>query len=124
MEERNHYYNKRLKDFSRKLRNNSTLSEILLWNRLKNSQVKGYRFLRQRPIGKYIVDFYCKELKLAIEIDGVTHFDQMQRDARRDRDIMSYEVEILHFGDSQVKQNIQDVISDIESWIDNKIKYE
>ena len=67
------YYNKNLKAFSRKLRNNSTLSEVLLWSELKGRKILGYRFTRQKPLGKYIADFYCFELKLVIEIDGESH---------------------------------------------------
>jgi len=66
-------YNSKLKQLARNLRNNSTLSEVLLWNELKARKVKGLRFMRQKPIGHYIVDFYCSKLKLAIEIDGDSH---------------------------------------------------
>jgi very-short-patch-repair endonuclease len=62
-----------LKVLARELRRNMTLSEVLLWKELKNKSVLGYDFDRQRPIGNFIVDFYCKELALAIEIDGDTH---------------------------------------------------
>jgi len=64
-------YNKSLKEFSRELRNHSTLSEVLLWNKLRASQFRGYGFNRQKPLNQYIVDFYCKKLNLVIEIDGV-----------------------------------------------------
>jgi very-short-patch-repair endonuclease len=50
-----------------------TLGEVLLWQRLKRKQMRGFDFDRQRPIYRYIVDFYCKDLKLAIEIDGSSH---------------------------------------------------
>ena len=50
-----------------------TLSEVSLWNEIKNGRMLGYDFDRQRPIGNYIVDFYCKDLQLAIEVDGITH---------------------------------------------------
>jgi very-short-patch-repair endonuclease len=69
-------YNPKLKPFARQLRNNMTLSEILLWEYLKNKKMKGFDFDRQRPIDEFIVDFYCKELMLAIEIDGSTHDDE------------------------------------------------
>lgn len=65
-------YNKRLVPLAKKLRQNMTLSEILLWNEIKNKQL-GFRFSRQIPIDEFIVDFYCKDLMLAIEIDGMTH---------------------------------------------------
>jgi very-short-patch-repair endonuclease len=66
-------YNPKLKELARQLRNNSTFAEVLLWNELKNKQIKGYDFHRQKPILNYILDFFCSELKLAIEVDGLTH---------------------------------------------------
>lgn len=66
-------YNPKLKEFARKLRNESTFTEIMVWNYLKKKQMRGYDFDRQRPIDNYIVDFYCKNLQLAIEIDGESH---------------------------------------------------
>ncbi len=63
-------YNPKLKALARELRKNSTLSEVLLWNHLKGGQMKGYQFMRQKPIDDYIVDFYCSKLTLIIEIDG------------------------------------------------------
>jgi very-short-patch-repair endonuclease len=63
-------YNPKLVPLVKKLRKNMTLSKVLLWNELKSKQVLGYDFDRQRPIDNYIVDFYCKDLQLVIEIDG------------------------------------------------------
>jgi very-short-patch-repair endonuclease len=67
------YYNPKLKAKSRELRNNSTLAEVPLWNQLKGRKMRGYQFMRQKPIGNYIVDFFCSKLKLVIEIDGESH---------------------------------------------------
>ena len=64
------HYDSKLKQRSRELRNYSTLAEVLLWNQLKHGKMLGYAFLRQSPIHKHIVDFYCPKLKLVIEIDG------------------------------------------------------
>jgi very-short-patch-repair endonuclease len=69
-------YNKNLKQFSRNLRNNSTLGEVLLWNELKAGKMYGYKFNRQKPLGNYIVDFYCKSLALVIEVDGESHYSE------------------------------------------------
>jgi len=66
-------YNPKLKELAKKLRSNMTYSEVKLWNELKNGKLNGYDFDRQREIGNYIVDFYCKDVGLAIEIDGITH---------------------------------------------------
>jgi very-short-patch-repair endonuclease len=66
-------YNPKLKEHARVLRNNSTKSEIYLWKYLKGRQRLGFDFHRQKPIDNYIVDFYCCDLFLAIELDGITH---------------------------------------------------
>jgi very-short-patch-repair endonuclease len=73
------------KEVAKKLRQNMTFSEVKLWNELKNGKMLGYDFDRQRPIGNYIVDFYCKDLLLALEADGVTHLDEktVLKDKRR-----------------------------------------
>ena len=77
------HYNPRLKKLARQLRRNSTLGEVLLWNELKRKQMMGYDFHRQKPIGEYIVDFYCPRLRLVIEIDGDSHFMREKKDAER-----------------------------------------
>ncbi len=66
-------YNPKLKEFARELRNNSTKSEIRLWQHLKRKQLFGYDFHRQKPLLNYIADFYCYELNLVIELDGYSH---------------------------------------------------
>jgi len=66
-------YHPKLKELARKLRNNSTKSEIKLWQYLKSKRMMGYDFHRQKPIDNYIVDFFCNKLQLAIELDGYTH---------------------------------------------------
>ena len=73
-------YNPKLKALARELRNRSTFSEVLLWNQLKGRRIRGYQFLRQKPIDNYIVDFFCYELMLAIEIDGQTHGNKTEED--------------------------------------------
>ncbi len=72
-------YNKDLKTFSRNLRNNSTAGEILLWKKIRAGYMMNYTFNRQKPIKKYIVDFYCKPLNLVIEVDGGYHEEELQK---------------------------------------------
>ena len=100
------------------LRKNSTLSEILLWRKLKNKQIKNKRFRRQAPIGGYIIDFYCHELRMAIEIDGGSHYENEAYDKKRDIELKELGINILHISDKYVKQSIQGVIWEIEEWID------
>ena len=66
-------YNPKLKEFAKQLRNNSTKAEIILWQKLKRDQMYGYDFHRQKPIDNYILDFFCYELMLGIEVDGYSH---------------------------------------------------
>lgn len=66
-------HNSNLKEFSRKLRKNSTISEILLWQKLRAGAMMNYTLNRQKPPGKYVVDVYCRPLNLVIEIDGAYH---------------------------------------------------
>ncbi len=66
-------YNPKLKEFARQLRNDSTKTEIFLWLKLKSKQMYGYDFHRQKPIDNYILDFFCYELMLGIEVDGYSH---------------------------------------------------
>jgi len=111
-------YNPKLKEFARKLRNNSTKSEVLLWKYLKGKQIKGYDFHRQKPIGNYIVDFFCNELMLAIEIDGESHYGNEKKDEIRQKEIERYGVQFLRFDDSQIYYNLDGVIKVIENWIE------
>ncbi len=114
-------YNPILKERARYLRNNSTLSEILLWKQLKGKQLRGYDFHRQKPIDQYIVDFYCAELSLAIEIDGLSHDDtKVDYDSQREQRLNQLGVHVIRFTDDVVKQNVMGVVEAIELWIDEQ----
>ena len=108
-------YRKDLKLIARKLRKNSTLSEILLWYELRNKQILGFQFHRQVPMLDYIVDFYCHELQLVIEIDGSTHdfIEVGINDAQRQMRLENEGVNFLRFDDMTVKQNINVVVNEI-----------
>ena len=100
------------------MRKNSTLSEVLLWEQLKNKQLIGYDFHKQKPIDEFIVDFYCPKLKLVIEIDGESHDGKIQEDKTREEKLKSLGLNILRFLDSEVKQNMEGVILEIRKWIE------
>ncbi len=112
-------YNPELKELARYFRNNPTFCEKLLWRHLKGKQMLGFDFHRQKPLDKYIVDFYCPDLQLAIEIDGETHFgDENQvRDRNRQKRLESLGVRFLRFNNEEVKRNIDGVLRIIEEWI-------
>lgn len=112
-------YTYQAKEFARRLRQNMTYSEVKLWNELKNGQMMGYDFDRQRPILNYIVDFYCKDIQLAIEVDGITHEDirVMEKDPIRQDEIEQYGVVFLRFNALDVVRDMKNVTRTIENWI-------
>jgi very-short-patch-repair endonuclease len=111
-------YNPRLVPLAKKLRQEMTFGEVLLWNEIKNKQL-GVRFNRQVPIDEFILDFYCKDLMLAIEIDGDSHYhdDRPEKDAIRQLRLETLGVQFLRFDDIDVKTNMNWVVNEIELWI-------
>jgi very-short-patch-repair endonuclease len=112
-------YDPKLKTLARELRNNSTLAEVLLWKKIKGKQMSGYSFYRQRPIDQYIVDFFCPELMLAIEVDGSSHDQKGEADLARQEQLESPCVRFLRFDDKEVKQNMGGVLFTIARWIED-----
>jgi len=112
-------YNPKLKLLARELRNNSTLAEVLLWNQIKSKKLHNYQFLRQKPLDKYIVDFFCYELMLAIEIDGESHIHKIEEDQIRQQRLESLGIFFLRFSDHDVKNNMDGVLKRIESWAED-----
>lgn len=117
-------YNPKLKALARKLRKDMTFGEILLWNELKEDKFWGFDFDRQRCIDNYIVDFYCKELMLAVEIDGMSHNHEeaFLKDEIRQNKLESFGVRFLRFSESEVKYNIVNVIRAMKAQIIGTIK--
>ncbi len=105
-------YNSNLKNFSRKLRTNQTPAERKLWKYLRKNQIANLKFTRQKPIGGYIVDFYCHKLKLVIEIDGDRHYknDLPQKDKIRDEFFKNQDLKVIRFNNYEVYKNIEGVL--------------
>ncbi len=114
-------YNKNLKEFSRELRSHATLSEVLLWQKLRASQFRGYAFNRQKPLGNYIVDFYCRKLQLVIEIDGDSHFyaESVVEDQKRQLILENMGLCFLRFLDNEVKKSMPFVLQEIGAFMDD-----
>ena len=102
-------------DKARLLRNNMTEAEKIVWDKLKNRKVFRARFRRQHPIGSFIVDFYCHEYKLAIEIDGEIHLktEVNEYDDGRSHDIEKFGIKILRFTNNEVFTNLNKIIEEI-----------
>ena len=114
-------YNRTLREFSRELRNHSTLSEILLWQKLRAGQCRGYNFNRQKPLGNYIVDFYCRKINLVIEIDGGSHDyeEAVVEDGKRQQILEELRVSFLRFSDWEVKHAMSFVLGEIGYFLDD-----
>ena len=111
-------YEPHLKDLARELRRRSTLAEILLWRQLKGKRMLGYDFDRQKPIDHYILDFFCAKLKLAIEIDGESHWQIGEEDRKRQSRLEELGIRFLRFPDIMVKRDMNNVLSSIQAWIE------
>ncbi|MEP0987733.1 DUF559 domain-containing protein [Ekhidna sp.] len=109
-------YRKDLKEKARQLRKDSTLSEILLWQEIRKRQL-GVQFHRQVPILDYIVDFYCHEIKLAIEINGSSHEWKVEYDKLRAKRLKATGVSTLVFDDLDVKRDINWVLNQIVEYL-------
>ena len=103
-------FNPQLKERAKALRRAGNLSEVLLWNQLKKGQFKGLDFDRKKIIGNYIVDFYCAEKSVVIEIDGSSHDDKAEYDAQRDAFLMALDLTVIHILDIDVKTNLAGVL--------------
>jgi len=113
----NYSYNKKLQPLAKELRKGLTKSEACLWKyALKAKQLKGYQFRRQQPILQYIADFFCKELMLIIELDGITHDDEVAlvKDNRREERLAKAGFKIVRFTDEEVLNNMDGVLSELE----------
>ncbi|MEX2346500.1 MAG: endonuclease domain-containing protein [Balneolaceae bacterium] len=102
---------------ARRLRLNSTPAEIELWKYLRKKQIHGVDFDRQKPIDWFIVDFYCKELKIAIEIDGHSHNFKVEYDRKRQTVLESFGIRVLRFSEKEVFKELDNVLSEIEYWV-------
>ncbi len=104
---------------ARDLRNNMTKAEILLWSRLRSRKVGGYKFRRQQPIFDFIVDFYCHELKLIVEVDGEVHTfsENYEKDRKRDLFFINNGYKILRFTNYEIEINLKDSVNKIATFI-------
>ena len=112
------YNIEKMRDRRRQLRRKSTAPEQILWSRIRNRQLNNLKFRRQYGVGRYIIDFYCPEAKLAIEVDGDNHFNQnaMKRDQEREEHIKQFNITFLRFNNKEVVENINGVLETISKF--------
>ncbi|MBK6538339.1 MAG: endonuclease domain-containing protein [Ignavibacteria bacterium] len=114
-------FNQKSQNEKRKtLRNNMPQAEILLWSRLKGKKVRGLKFRRQFSVGKYVIDFYCPAVKLAIEADGNTHTseEEIEYDKTRQYEIANFGITFLRFRNEDIIKYTNEVLRNIERKID------
>ena len=111
------FNNPRFKDRRKELRKNQTDAEKTLWQKIRNKQIHHLKFYRQFGVGPYILDFYCPEKGLAIELDGGGHSaeDAKTYNEERTRFLQSKEITVLRFWNHEVLKNLDEVISRISS---------
>ncbi len=95
------------------MRDNMTLSEELLWERLRNRKLNGLKFRRQHAVGRFVLDFYCAELKLCIEVDGGIHKLSPERDTERSQVLAQHGIQVLRITNSDVNHHLDSVLQKI-----------
>ncbi len=114
-------YNPTLTEKERQNRRNPTPAENKLWFEvLRDRQLAGAKFTRQKPLGEYIVDFYCAELTLAIEIDGDSHAEQAEYDRRRTAHLNRLGIDLVRYSNRDILTNLDGVHSDLAKRIQNR----
>lgn len=111
---------------ARKLRQDQTNAEKLLWERLRRKDLNGFKFKRQHGFGNYIVDFYCSKAKLIIELDGKIHDkkEQKEKDKIREEDLIVHGFKVIRFKNSEVENDIEKVLKKIKKAVIGRLKIE
>ncbi|NJK64342.1 MAG: endonuclease domain-containing protein, partial [Synechococcaceae cyanobacterium SM2_3_1] len=102
-------------EIARQFRKEPTASEAVLWQALRGKKLDGYKFRRQQPIGAFIVDFFCPEAKLIVEVDGLIHETQQERDQERQHLLESLGLKFVRVTSHQVETDLDTVINTIRS---------
>jgi very-short-patch-repair endonuclease len=98
---------------ARQLRQNLTPAEQTLWQALKNRQLNGLRFRCQHPLGSFIVDFYCPQCRLIVEVDGSIHSQQVEYDLARTKHLNQFGYQVVRFSNQDVMTNLNSVLQQI-----------
>jgi very-short-patch-repair endonuclease len=102
----------RILQAARELRQNATKAEALLWDALRSHRLEGYKFRRQHPIGRFVLDFYCAKCHLAVEVDGTTHqeAEQRQNDVLRSQELKECGIRVLRVTNREVEEDMEGVL--------------
>ena len=121
--EKRHRIHPTIRRFARELRQPQTPTEATLWRYLRNRNIK-FKFRRQHPIDFFIIDFYCAEAKLLIEIDGESHLanEQMEYDQARTEHLEGLGYKVIRFTNNDVRYNIKEFVSEIIRVVEKRIE--
>ncbi len=106
-----------LRELCRNNRKNPTRAEFVLWHFVIKRRLTGYKFLRQKPVDRFILDFYCPKLLLAVEVDGDSHDNRQTYDHERDLRLSQIGIKTIRYTNQQVLDNLEDVYEDIANEI-------
>ncbi|HLD02035.1 MAG TPA: DUF559 domain-containing protein [Patescibacteria group bacterium] len=106
-------YNSESISKARSLRKNQTEAERFFWSKIRARQLSGYKFYRQYPIGRYIVDFYCPAKKLVVELDGSQHMKRKQYDQSRTEYLNKQSISVIRYWDNEVLKKTEEVLEGI-----------
>jgi very-short-patch-repair endonuclease len=107
----------KLKPVARVMRHKPTEAEDVLWQRLRRDQIAGFHFRRQHAIDRYVVDFYCAQARLIIEVDGSIHAESVEQDAARQEFLENLGFRMIRFTNDQVLTDIDDVVEQIRKFV-------
>lgn len=111
-------YNKNLRELARQNRKNPTSAEIKIWNELlRNKSFANHKFTRQKPLGGYIADFYCAELRLVVEIDGDSHAKNVEYDIERTKFLETLGLTVIRYQNRDIFDNLAGVATDLQERI-------
>ena len=110
--------------YARDMRKNASEAEILLWDKLRNRKLSGLKFRRQQHLEGYILDFYCHEVRLGIEVDGKYHEEKEQKefDEQRTQYLNEFGIEVIRFTNEEVLNNIDNVLVNIKKVSEARIE--
>ena len=113
MRKKRHRVHKRLRSLSRALRRQQTPPEKNLWRELRSRQLSGVKFRRQHSVGRFIVDFYCAQCKLIVELDGESHVERTEYDTSRTQWLTSRGYRVIRFTNREITKNLTGVLEAI-----------
>jgi very-short-patch-repair endonuclease len=110
------------KSKARRLRKSMTAAEKTLWNKLRRGQLNGMYFRRQHPYGNYILDFFCHEANLVVEVDGAIHMSSKEYDEERTQYLESTGLRVIRFKNDEIQENVDNVIKTIYVFLNHHKK--